>query len=198
MSDVQLTIAEQTTYMYLGVIAAHDEHRRSVDRTIKGLKDGKRSPDPLDISAWFANRVNESEDLEELRDFRDRLLHGVCLVDSRDGSVKIFRKPSRRDKQTEYTYSQEELRRWAMRFLRTVFDNHSVKATVSPFLLESMPEGGMTDEESVCVGIHNPDDPRDTAYCPKKRWVFRPYPGTETPLASLAGDAGSCLRCWEP
>ena len=195
MSDVELTPAQQTTYIYLGVIAAHAGHQESVYWTLKDIKAGERSPGPLDMGAWFADRVNESEDLKELYKFRNRLFHGVCLVDSQDGSVKIFRDPDR-DTKPEYTYSQEELHRWAIRFFFTAFDNHSVKATVSPYLV-SIPEGGISDEDGMCAGIHNPDDPRDAACCPKERWVFRPYPGTETPLASLADEAGPCLRCWE-
>ncbi len=194
MPDVELTPAQQTTYIYLGVIAAHAGHQEAVYKTLKDVENRKRSPGPLDMGAWFADQVDESEDLKELYQFRNRLFHGVCLVDGQDGSVRVFDRKTK----TEYTYSQEELHRWAIRFFFTAFDNHSVKATVSPFLLESMPEGGMTDEESMCVGIHNPDDPRDAAHCAKKRWVFRPYPGTETPLARLVDDAGPCLRCWEP
>ena len=129
MSDVQLTLAQQTTYIYLGVIAAHAGHQEAVYHTLKGLEDGERSQDPLALSAWFADRVNESEDLKKLYKFRNRLLHGVCLVDGQDGSVKIFDRKTK----TEYTYSQEELHRWAIRFFFTAFDNHSVKATVSPF-----------------------------------------------------------------
>ena len=181
--------------MYLGVIAAHAGHQASVYWTVEDMKAGGRSPGPLDMGAWFADQVNKGEDIGELYTFRNRLFHGVCLVDSQDGSVRIFRKPGS-DTKTEYTYSQEELRHWAIRFLFTAFDNHSIKATVFPFLLEGMPEGGMSNEERMCAVMHSPDNPSDTGCCPKERWTFREL-DTETPIASLADDAGPCLRCWE-
>ena len=198
MSDVKLTLAQQTTYMYLGLIAAHAGHGEAVYRTIKDLEDGKRSTDPLDIGAWFASGVNESEDLGELYTFRNRLFHGVCLVNRGDGSVKIFREAGR-DTETEYTYSQEELRRLAVRFLFTAFGEHSVEMTVSSVNVEGMLEGGMSDEESRCMWVHHPESSRNEENCPKKRWVFRQSLETETAtwVARLADDARPCLHCWE-
>lgn len=194
MSDVELTPAQQTTYMYLGIIAAHAGHRDGISRTIKDLEHGKRRPDPRDIGAWFAGRVNESEDLDELRIFRNRLFHGACLVDKQDGSVKIFREAGS-DTDTEYTYSQEELRGMAIRFLFTALGNHSLKMTVSSVNLESLPAGGMSDEEIRCMSVHHPDDPLDSADCPKERWIFRESDTDR--VARLANNAEPCLRCWE-
>ena len=198
MSDVKLTLAQQTTYMYLGLIAAHAGHRDAVYQTTKEVSEGKRKPDLPDIVAWFADQVNKSENLGELYTFRNRLFHGVCVVDSQDGSVKIFVAPGK-DTQTQYTYSQEELRRMAIRFQFTAFGEHSVKITVSSVTLEGSLEGGMLDEESTCKWVHHPDNALNEENCPKKRWVFQQDLETETPTwnARLADDADPCLRCWE-
>ena len=72
-----------------------------------------------DIGAWFAQQGFTDEELTELYDFRNSLLHGVVIV-HRNGSVEIF------DKQKgQRIYTADEIRHYAALYYSLRFENRT-------------------------------------------------------------------------
>ena len=83
---LHLSKSEEQAYLHLGVIASLAGHRELMYK----IKSGKKTPEGRifrGMVEWNADTIPEDQ-LKEMRDFRDALLHGHCIV-FEDGSISI-------------------------------------------------------------------------------------------------------------
>ena len=117
--SITLTPVVAQTYIHLGIIAANTGYGEMLYETNQQISHGDRNP-VEDVGAWYAERVNDAEDLAELYCFRNNLLHGSVIVE-RDGSIQIFD----RKQQTRRGYTADEIRQYASRFFYLRFENRT-------------------------------------------------------------------------
>ena len=100
-NEYQITFAESHTLMLLGVIAVRAGNRDAIYRTGSQVLEGKRSVQvesdstsdgtTVDLVAWYSQTLleNRKDLLGRMRDFRNHLFHGVCVVDQSDGTLTV-------------------------------------------------------------------------------------------------------------
>ena len=117
--QVRLEPAEFQTYLHLGIIAANVGYGAMIFSIRREIASGVREHVPGDIMPWFAEHGFNDEDMAELYDFRNSLLHGVVLVEP-DGAVQIV-DPQKGG--TQRTYTADEIKQYAIRFFNYRFEN---------------------------------------------------------------------------
>ena len=121
---INLTEQEAKTYLHLGIIASAAGTRDSIYKKKKTIeREGGLPENDADLISWFADRFPEAK-LAGMWEFRGRLVHGVCLVNS-DGELTIFEKGG-----SKHVYSAEDVQQMAVLFWGVHF-SHSVSITLS-------------------------------------------------------------------
>ena len=116
---INLTEQEAKTYVHLGIIASAAGTRDRVYKKKESIERvGGLADNNVDLISWFAEQFPK-EELAEMREFRGRLFHGVCLVNS-EGELTILEKDG-----SNHEYSAEDVQQMASLFRGVHFQTAS-------------------------------------------------------------------------